>query len=398
MPQFRFEAVDGSGRKLRGVTAGAGTAAVEADLEGRGLLPLKVREVEQRGQGGFGFGRRRDVLEVSRAVSGLLDAGLPLSRGLALAEDHVSEGIRGVLGEVRAAVEQGDSLAAALERHPRLFSALYRGLVRAGEGSGELAGAFARLVEHLEREDETRGRILSASIYPLVLVTFGGLSLLAILLWVVPRFAELITDAGAELPATAAVLLTVSESLRAYGTAALGVVVVAVLAFVWASVTDDGRRRLGHLVLALPLVGGLRREVLAGRFARLLGTLLHGGAPVLSALEATEASVADPLLAAAARTVHAQVRHGERLARAMADTGFFPRIVTRLVGVGEDSGRLPDFTLKAADIMERRTDQQVRRLVSLIEPTVIVVFGGLIALVAISLLQAVYGVNAGTFG
>src|SRR5688572_13693989 len=214
---------------------------------------------------------------------------MPLAQALGAASSVASGDVRDAVQQVRARVERGDTLSASLAGHPQLFSPLYVGLVRAGEKSGDVDAAFARLSDQLERDEQLRGRILSAAIYPLLLAVVGTIAVGVLLMFVLPRFVDLLEGSGAALPTSTAVLLAVSGGLRSYWPVLLLVIAGLVIAGAWAARTSDGQRAWSRLLLALPLVGTLRRYALAARFARLLGVLLGGGAPLLTALDdATE--------------------------------------------------------------------------------------------------------------
>jgi type II secretory pathway component PulF len=250
---------------------------------------------------------------------------------------------------------------------------------------------------HLEREAETRGRVISSLAYPAALAVFGGMSILVILFFVVPRFAELLFDAGAQVPTTTAILVGVSALLREHWISVVSISVVSALLGFRFLRSSRGREISFRVALALPLVGSLQRELLAARFARLSSVLIQGGASLLSALDGSARGMDNRASEAQLARVRARVREGERLNRALAGSGIFPDLLVRLVAVGEESGRIGEFLEKAAQIFEERVQRSVQRVVVLLEPALIVFFGGLVAVVALALLQAIYGVNAGVF-
>ena len=398
MPTFAYRAVDPAGRRTRGqVTATTPTAAAR-ELETRGLLALDMTETAApEVGGGLGFGKRRAVLEFTRAVAALLPAGMPLARALKAATATSPESVRPVLDAVRARVERGDELATALAEHPRLFSPLYVGVVRAGEKSGALDGAFQRLADHLEREDELRSKLISMSIYPLLLGVVGAAAVLVLVLFVLPRFADLLLSSGAALPRSTAVILSIAMTLRSSWEFLLLIPLAIILALMWLRRTDAGRRA-GSLMLAhLPIAGTWRRQALAADFARMVGELLAGGAPLLAALSDARDCMSDPVARAETDRIRTRVREGSSLNAAIAEKSLFPPVLPQLVSLGEEAGRLADFLLKSAELLERRTERAVERMVALAEPAMIVGFGGVVALVALALLQAIYGVNAGSF-
>jgi general secretion pathway protein F len=401
MPTFAYRAVDREGNRLAGHADAPTPHAAARALEERGLVVLEVRDAPapaRVGRPAFRRGaRRRGVLDATRALASLLGAGLSLARALGAAELAVDRQTAERLASVRSGVVRGESLSAALAEHPDLFPPVYVGLVRAGERSGKLTETFARLAVQLEREDELRAKLVSALIYPTLLAVAGGGAVVLLLLFVLPRFAELLQGAGASLPTSTAALVAVSTTLRERWWLVLLVplAIVAIVALMRS--TEGGSRALSSAAYALPLVGTLRRERTSARFARLTSVLLAGGAPLLAALADTTESLGDPLARDEAARVRARVREGEPLARAVGDARLFVPLLTQLVAVGEESGRLQDFLAKAADILEQRAERSTTRLVALTEPALIIFFGGVVGFVALSLLQAIYGINAGSF-
>jgi general secretion pathway protein F len=400
VPTFAYRAVDAAGRRSSGRLAGSTPASGVRELESRGLLALHVAE-SAAGRGGSGLslgaGRRRAVLDFTRAVAALLPAGMPLARALKAAAATSPEPARPVLDAVRGRVERGDELHASLAEHPLWFSPLYIGIVRAGEKSGSLDGAFARLAAHLEREAELRSKLVSMSIYPVLLALVGTLSVAVLVVFVLPRFADLLLTAGAALPRSTELMLGIATTARESWLALLLVPVALLLALAWLRTTAPGRRTGAGLLVRVPVIGAWRRQVLAASFARMLGELLAGGAPLLPALADARECMTDEVARDETERIRTRVREGSALNAAIAERALFPPVLAQLVLLGEEAGRLSAFLLKAAELLERQTERAVERVVALAEPAMIVLFGGLVALVALALLQAIYGVNAGSF-
>lgn len=398
MPSFAYRAVDRDGRRVRGAVDAAAPAALTQELESRGLVVIEVVErTPSSTPTRSSAATRQAVLEVTRALAALLPAGMPLAKALAAAGNVAGGSVGTVLADVRTRVERGDALHTALAAHPGTFPPLYVGLVRAGERSGTLSASFNRLGQQLEREEQLRARLISAAIYPLLLALVGLIAVLVLLLFVLPRFAELLTGAGANLPRSTALLLALADAARRYWPALLVVPIGAALVGAWVRATDDGKRAWSTTLLALPIIGTFRRTMLGARIARLVGTLLGGGAPLFAALGDTAESVADPIARDEIERIRARVREGVTLNRAIAEGTLMPPLLAQLVAVGEEAGQLEVFLLKAADILEERSERLTTRLVALLEPAMIVGFGGVIGFVALSLLQAIYGINASSF-
>jgi type II secretory pathway component PulF len=399
MPTFSYQAVDGTGKRTRGHAQAASTGALTRTLEERGLFVLDVAESAE-GAGvrrGFRIGRRREVLEVTRALAALLPVGMPLAHALNAASGVATGDVKAALLEVRERVERGDTLSSALSHHRQLFSPLYVGLVRAGEKSGDIDASFARLADQLERDELLRGKILSAAIYPMLLATAGSLAVTVLLFFVLPRFVTLLEGSGAQLPASTSALLAFSAAMHRVWPILLLIPLGAIAFAAWVNNSDDGRRVWSRVLLAIPGVATLRRYALAGRFARLVGVLLGGGAPLLTALDDTIESIGDPVARDDVARIRTRVREGSSLRGAIVDSSLFPPMLAQLVGVGEDAGQLRTFLMKAADIFEERTERATQRLATLAEPAMIVIFGAIVAFVALSLLQAIYGINANSF-
>jgi type II secretory pathway component PulF len=399
MPNFAYQAVDGSGKRLRGNAQAVSSGALTRTLEQRGLFVLDVAESAEAAPArrGFRLGRRREVLEVTRAMAALLPVGMPLAQALNAATGVASGDVRAALHEVRGRVERGETLSAALAEHGRLFSPLYVGLVRAGERSGDLDSAFRRLADQLERDEQLRGKVLSASIYPMLLASAGSIAVTVLLFFVLPRFVTLLEGSGARLPKSTSTLLALSAGLHRVWPVLLLIPFVIAAFAAWVANSDDGRRVWSGILLALPGVSTLRKYALAGRFARLVGVLLGGGAPLLSALDDTVESIGDPIARDDTVRIRTRVREGTSLRAAVGESSLFPPMLSQLIGVGEDAGQLQVFLMKAADIFEERTERATQRLATLAEPAMIVVFGAIVAFVALSLLQAIYGINANSF-
>lgn len=398
MPTYAYEAVTTSGKKSRGREEASSTGALTQSLEARGLFVLNISEATGSAETPkFRFGRKREVLEATRALATLLPVGMPLSQALNAATGVTSGDVKAAMQDVRTHVERGDTLSTALARHPGLFPPIYIGLVRAGERSGDVDTTFARLAEQLEREEAIRGKVLSAAIYPILLAVAGTVAVSVLMLFVLPRFVGLLEGSGAKLPASTTLLLNVSAFLRRVWPVFLAVPVAITAFSTWVRTSEKGARFWSRTLLAIPLVNTLRKYALAARLARLLAVLLGGGAPLLVALDDTIDSVDDPIARDDVKQIRARVREGTSLRQAVAESPLYPVLLPQLIGVGEDAGQLRAFLHKAAEIFEERTERATQRLATLAEPVMIVVFGLIVAFVAMSLLQAIYGINAGSF-
>lgn len=406
MPVFAYRALDASGQRVAGREDGATARAVERLLATRGLYPLEVERVRPsasaHGAGGNAgtplVSRQGDVSQAVATLAELLDAGLTLDKALGVAaEGALRSDVSSALRTARRHVREGGRLHVAFERHPRIFRPVAVGLVRAGERGGHLADAMRRLAEHLERERSLRSRLLSALIYPSILVTVGAGVLVLLVFWVLPRFVELLGTAGAELPRSTALLLGTSAWLGSAWPVLLlvGAAVVGGVA-VWRR-TPDGRRHSDALLLAVPVVGRIRLDRASAHLARTLASLAASGHPLVPSLGTAARAAGDVAVGARIRTVQESVRRGRPLSAALRETGGFPHLLPRLVEIGEETGELERLLDRVAALLEDSVERRLERLVAMVEPALILTFGVVIGLVAVALLQAIYGVHANAF-
>jgi type II secretory pathway component PulF len=309
----------------------------------------------------------------------------------------VPSGFAVVAADIESDVSRGSALAVALSRHAVAFSRVTTAMVAAGEQSGQLAEALRNVVEHLEREAAFRSRVLSVSIYPTILAVAGASTLTVLLVFVLPRFAELIQSGGGEIPGLVGTVLSARAFLAAH-VAALVIFILATLSSIAVALqAPSGRRLLSEALYRIPLLSGLRRSIIGARFTRSLGMLLAGGTPITVALGGTGAGMQDPVAREAIERILEEVRGGAALRNAVKTMWFLPPVASQLISVGERSGDLPSHLLMSADILERDVERRMDRLMVMAEPTMILIFGGLIGLVALALLQAVYGMQGGVW-
>jgi type II secretory pathway component PulF len=402
MPAFAYRAATQAGRTVRGVEDAESPAALERTLGSRGLYPLEVAPATAAAADGTGRrafrGRRADVVEAVRYLATLMDAGFPLDRALGavsrmVARRDVAEAVTDVRDRVRGGARLDDALAA----HPSIFPRFAVGMVRAGERGGYLAQALERLSVQLEREAALRARLISALIYPAVMIAVGSAAIAVLFIYVLPRFVTLLSDTGSALPKSTAILLATGQFVSQWWWALLLAPVALALVMAAVRSTPEGRAATDRLLLRLPIVGGLRQRTASARLARTLSTLLGSGLPILPALEIAAGSQSDAAVTEEVLRSREEVRAGDRLAAALRRGGIFPFLFVQMVEVGEEGGRLPEMLERAASAMEQELERGLDRMLRLVEPAMIVTFGGIVGFVALSLLQAIYGIRADGF-
>jgi general secretion pathway protein F len=374
--------------------------AVVERLHREDFYPLRVEAASEQGP----LSRRlfgapgvpaQEVLGFTQQLATLVEAGLPLERALVVLGDVAgNRRLRQIVQEVTQSVRAGSTLADALARHhPRPFSRLYVNTVRAGERGGVLELALRRLAEHLESARELREAVVSALIYPALLLVVGTGAVIFLLTFVLPRFAVILADLGQTLPLPTRLMLGASEAFLTYWWAIAGAALVVALAWQAVARSDAGRLRLDEAFLALPVAGEVFRKLEVGRAVRTLGTLLSSGVPLLGALDVAREGAGNRVVANALAAVHGGVKRGEGLARPMAETGAFPPLVVHMVRVGEETGRLDDMLARVAGAYEREVRVAVRRLVAMLEPAIIVVLGAVVLVIVLAILLAILSVN-----
>jgi len=400
MPLFEYKAVSPTGETVQGTMEAVSVEMVVARLQEAGNLPLKASEA---GQGMFGlgllsFGKRgmgtREVGEFTQQLSTLLGAGLPLDRSLQVLRD-LSDGerVRRTVGDIRDRVREGGTLSDALEAQHGAFSRLFVNMVRAGEIGGTLDSTLLRLAEYLERSKELKDSVISALIYPVLLILLAAGSLILLLVYVIPQFTPIFEELGGDMPFITKVVLAVGGVLQNFwwglaGLGALGVVLFRRM------LADPARKARWDLrVLGMRWVGDLVGKLETARFCRTLGTLLVNGVPLLAALSIATRVVGNSVLRADIEEASKQVKTGGGLARNLAIAGRFPRLALQMVSVGEETGQLDRMLLKVADTYDREVRNTIDRLLSVFTPVVTLLLAVMIGTIVLSVLLAILSIN-----
>jgi len=396
---FKYQAFDGQGKIQNGqINAESEKDAIRI-LRTRNLTPVKIRESKR---GLEGVRRRRisndDLLDFTNGLCTLVEARVPLDKALRLLDgitesQNMKELVLNLLGDVK----EGKSLADAMESHPQVFSKMYINIVRAGEEGGILHELLPDLVEFLETNAKTRQAVVSAMIYPIVLLATGIISVVLLLVFVVPQFAAMFEDAGTEVPSSALFLLNLSAFIQNYWL--FFVFLSAALIFGWRRLDDDFSTKLrkDNFLLSLPLVGPLILYKECAVFSRTLGALLGAGIPLIRGLRVSKEVVLNSFLISHLNDVEEDVRGGAGLGISLEKTGIFPTLLHQLVTVGEESGRTPSILLKTADTFDSFVRNQMSAIVSALQPALIIFLAIAVGGITITMLSAVFSMNAVEF-
>jgi type II secretory pathway component PulF len=395
--RYRYRAATAAGEIREGVLQAASREGVIRELRGQQLTPVEIvvggRTKAARASS---RGRHAAVTLWTRELATLLEAGFSLDRALAVTIRHAShDGLKEALETVRREVRGGLPFSDALERNPRYFPSLVPALVRAGEATGALTTVMEEVADHLEESGALRSEVRSALLYPALMAAVATLGVLVLLVFVIPRFATILEDVGGTLPWTTRVLSGGSRLLATWWWLGLAVAAAGVL---WArrSLADPAtRERWDAWRLTLPWTGELEQKYVAARFARTLGLLLHSGVAIVTALRMAADTVGNRAARHQVARAADQVAEGGTVSAAL--DGTLPDMAITMLAVGEESGRLEELCIRVAAIYDREVRRTMRSLVAMLEPALILIFGGLVGFVAVAMLQAIYSINTGVF-
>jgi general secretion pathway protein F len=400
MTTYRYRAMTSTGELLKGTSDGASETEIAALLQKRGAMVLSIAPSGRLATllsaeiGNGGALKHGELTDVTRELASMLSAGQDLDRSLRLvAEEATSKRVAAVMGRVRDTVRNGAALAIALQREPKSFSRLYIGLVKAGEAGGALGDTLERLAGLLEKQRGMSAAILSAMIYPAILLVAATGSIVLLLTQVLPQFVPLFAENGVKLPASTAFLLATGSAVSSYGLYALVALGALGLALRQALQRPDFRLAADRLLLRVPLVGGITREILAARFARTLGMLLSNGVPLLAALGIVREVLDNRLAQAAIAAAAESVKTGQGMSTSLQKTAVFPVRLVHLLRLGETTAQLGPLALRAADIHEERTRLALDRMVALLVPAITILMGAAVAGIVSSLLLAMLSLN-----
>jgi len=400
MPAYEYTALDPSGRERRGVLEGDSARQVRASLREQGLLPVDVAEVADTKPDRLGrFSLRRgvgasDLALLTRQLATLVRSGLPLEEALAAVSQQSEKArVKSVLAGVRSRVVEGRTLAEGLAAFPGVFPEIYRATVSAGEQSGHLDAVLERLADYTENRQILQQRIRNAMVYP-ILLTVVCLGIVALLLgYVVPEVVRVFEAGDRELPILTQILIAMSEFIRGWWWAIVGVVALAIFVARRMLHQPDVRRRFDRFKLRLPLVGRVARGNNAARFSRTFAILTASAVPVLESLRISGEVVTNVPMREAVQEAAIRVREGAPIARSLGTSKLFPPMLIHLVSSGETSGALESMLERAADNQERELDGLINTAVGILGPLMILLMGGFVFVIVLALLLPIFELN-----
>ena len=403
MPLFAYTAVDAQGKTHQGTVEANHAADAAAAIKKQGQFPTNIAETsaaaKSKGKGfslSFSMGGGSatgkvpaKVLTVfTRQLSTLISAGLPLLRSLrTLSKQEKNVNLKKIMGILAESVEGGTTFSEALSQHPKAFNKLYVNMVKAGELGGVLEIVLTRLAEFAEKSQRIRGKVTSAMVYPLVVLTIAVVIVAFLMLFIVPKFEAIFQDmlGGRPLPTITQVIMDLSRFIQGNFILIGVALVVLVVGFRFALRLPGISTAVDRYKLKLPLFGDLLTKTSVARFSRTLGTLVSSGVPILQALQITRDTAGNERVSEAIESIHDNVKEGESMVAPMEASQIFPPMVVSMVQVGEETGQLPDMLTKVADVFEEEVDVAVSGLTSLLEPVMIVLLALIVGTIVVAL-------------
>ncbi|MFN8219828.1 MAG: type II secretion system F family protein [Fimbriimonadales bacterium] len=393
MPVFAYTALDGSGRTVRSVMEADSEQLVLSKLRDMSMHVLEIKK-SSKGMPKAGRGAKlkpKSIVVFSRQFATMIDAGIPILRCLDILSGQTKDPVLKVtLEAITADVKGGLALNEAMAKHPKVFSKLYINMIRAAEVGGILDQILDRLAGFLEYENEIRGKIKSAMMYPVLVLIFSMVMLFALFSFVLPKFKEIFKGMDVELPPITSALFRIGDFFQATWWLVILMVIGIIFGIKSYGKTPKGRYQLDYLKLRFPIIGELALKMSVARFSRTFGTLINSGVPMMRSLEIVGETLGNQVLANAVENTRISIREGQKLSTPLTASGLFPTMVTCMIDVGEESGRLSEMLVKVGDFYDSEVEQTVKGLTSMIEPMLIIFMGVVVGFIAISVMTPIF--------
>lgn len=402
MPIFEYIAIDTTGRRVKGVLDADTAQAARHKLREMELMPVQVGETSKTVRPArdinltefFTRPKTADIALFTRQLAVLLHAGMPLVESFdAVLEQIDNKGLIKIVYQIKETISEGASLSVALGRHTRYFPQIYINMVKAGESSGALEVVLFRLADFMDKQLKMRRRVGSALLYPMLMTLVGFGVLFFIMTYIIPTITKIFSQFDRALPVPTVALINASAFLRAYWWALLAAAVLAALLAGQYRRTERGRAGWDRMKLAVPVFGKLNRKMATARFARTLGTLTQSGVNLMDSLEMVKDIVDNRVIGRAIEDAQESVRKGENLASSLRRSGVFPPVVIHMIALGERSGRLEDMLIEVADAFDDEVEITLAGLVSLLEPTMIIVMAAVVGFIVLAILLPIFDMN-----
>lgn len=397
MPVYDYTALDAKGKTVSGIIDADGAMAARQKIRAAGQFPVNLKEVkdgaaEKRERQRFSPSRflkrirPAEVATMTRQLSTLIGAGFPLVSAMdTLIAQFPSPGLKKTIAKIKSDVVEGSSFADALGAFPNVFSPIYINMVRAGETSGTLEIVLDRLADITEKQEALKNRVVTAMIYPLLIMLIGILIMSFLFIYVIPNITSIFTDMHQDLPLPTQILIGLSNGFKSYWWVMFIVLIGALIGFQQLRRSSKGRQWSDRVILKLPMAGGLACKLAAAGFARTLGSLLDNGVSMLPSLEIVKNIVGNVHIAEAIDATAVEVGKGQALGKTLEKSQVFPPIAVQMIQVGEQSGDLEEMLAKVADVFEKEVETTVMRMTALLEPIMVLIMAGMVLFIVLSI-------------
>lgn len=401
MPLYTYKAINQQGKQEQGLREAVDENQLLLELQSKGLIPVKIEQTKTTSFLGFRIGEfkhrlsTKDIVNFTTELATLVESGLPLDRSLTilieLTEDN--KRLNTVVVNILERIKAGKSLADSLEMEANIFTKFYLNMVRAGEMGGDLGGVLHELFDYLERSQNLKEKVTSALIYPAMLLLMSVASMLVMLVFVVPQFKEMFESAGQNLPLPTQIVVAVADFIKSYWWMGLGFVLLIMQTIKWQLENPVRKKVIDSYVLKMPLIGEILLVKEVAVFSRTLGTLLGNGVSILKSIVIVKEIITNSLLVEIIEKTEMQIKQGMTLSLALAEFNVFPKLAIQMIKMGEETGRLEEMLIKIADIYDKQLGNSIQRMLSLLEPSLIIFLGVMIGGIIVSILLAILSVN-----
>lgn len=405
MPVYEYRALSRAGKNVNGIIDADSAVAARQKLRGSGIFPVEVKESSPKPKEApstplfsstlFKRVKPGELSAATRQLSILLGAGVALVASLDALISHVTNPLlKKVVAQIKESVNEGNSLTSSLSQHPKIFSAIYVNMVRAGEASGSLDVVLDRLAEFSEHQQALRGRFKAALAYPVFMCLIGTLILFFLITFIVPNITQIFSEMHQTLPLPTVALIGAGNFLKSFWWLVLLAFVGAILLLKRVIKSPRGRYIWDEVKLRVPIFGVINTKIVMARFGRTLGSLLQSGVPLLSALEIVRNIANNSVIAEVIDNAMEEIRAGKSLAAPLTQSQWFPSIAVQMISVGEQSGELETMLHKIADVYEKETESQITTMTSMLEPVMILVMGLIVGFIVVSILLPIFEMSA----
>lgn len=398
MKRFIYKARNKEGRVVEGEVEAQDAVFAARLVRNKGLIVITIKPKSQSITSTITSFRNRitttDIANFTRQFSTMINAGLPITESLSILKLQAEEKLEPVIAKILSDIEGGESLSTAFSKYPKIFSPTYVALIKAGETGGVLDKVLLRIADNLEKQEEFKGKVTGALIYPIIIIIGMGIVTFIMMIFVIPRLLSLYTEFGATLPLPTQILIGISSAASQYWYVVLILGIVGFFAISSYSKTKAGKYKIDELIFKVPILGDLQQKVMLADLSRTLALMVGSGVPIIEGMEVTANAISNVVIKDALIDSKSQIEKGFPIAFSFAKhPEAFPYLFSQMMAVGEESGKIDDVLSKVAQVYETQSDQKVKTLTAAIEPIVMVILGVGVGFLVIAVILPIYNLT-----